>query len=102
MTWWLRQLAVYIIVLAIMKSIILAFFWIPLIFDFGDWLLSWMKEDVKIVFVLMIFPLLMNAFQVRQSISTVLGPGLANSRGSQVLAEKLPVAAQGFARNMIE
>jgi len=61
--WWLRQLLVYLLVLAIMKSIILAFFWIPLIFDFGDWLLSWMKEDVKIVFVLMIFPLLMNAFQ---------------------------------------
>lgn len=63
-SWWARQLMIYILTLVVMKLAILGFFWIPVVFQFGDWLLSWMGEDTKIVFVLMIFPLLMNAFQV--------------------------------------
>lgn len=66
-TWWARQLMIYLATLVIMKLAILGFFWIPIVFQFGDWLLSWMGEDTKIVFVLMVFPLLMNAFQVLRS-----------------------------------
>ena len=64
-SWWGRQLLVYLLVLVVMKLAILGLFWIPAIFTVGDWLLSWLGEDTKIVFVLMIFPLAMNAFQVR-------------------------------------
>lgn len=67
-SWWGRQLMVYILTLVVMKLAILGFFWIPVVFEIGDWLLSWMGEDTKIVFVLMIFPLLMNAFQVSKLI----------------------------------
>lgn len=63
-TWWARQLLVYILTLCVMKAAIIGFFWIPWVFPAGDWLLSWLGEDTRVVFVLMIFPLLMNAFQV--------------------------------------
>lgn len=66
MSWWGRQLCVYLITLCIMKLAIIGFFWIPAVFAFGDWILSWLGEDTKVVFVLMIFPLIMNAFQVRR------------------------------------
>lgn len=62
-SWWGKQLLVYLASLVVMKLAILGFFWIPAIFEIGDWLLSWLGEDTKIVFVLMIFPLAMNALQ---------------------------------------
>lgn len=61
--WWGKQLLVYLASLVVMKLAILGFFWIPAVLAFGDWLLSWLGEDTKIVFVLMIFPLAMNALQ---------------------------------------
>ncbi|CAD6569350.1 MAG: hypothetical protein CYPHOPRED_003297 [Cyphobasidiales sp. Tagirdzhanova-0007] len=63
LSWWARQLIVYLLTLCIMKAAILGFFWIPAVFVAGDWILSWLGQDTKIVFVLMIFPLAMNAFQ---------------------------------------
>lgn len=54
---------VYLASLVVMKLAILGFFWIPAVLAIGDWMLSWLGEDTKIVFVLMIFPLAMNAFQ---------------------------------------
>lgn len=62
--WWGKQLLIYLMSLCIMKLALLAFFLIPEVFDVGDWLLSWLGYDTRIVFVLMIFPLFMNAFQV--------------------------------------
>ena len=62
--WWARQLFVYLLTLCIMKATIIGFFWIPAVFTAGDWLLSWLGEATKVVFVLMLFPLAMNAFQV--------------------------------------
>lgn len=75
-TWWARQLMIYILTLVVMKLAILGFFWIPAVFQAGDWLLSWMGEDTKIVFVLMIFPLLMNAFQVGSTFLYRIAPVL--------------------------
>jgi hypothetical protein len=62
-SWWGKQLLVYLASLVVMKLAILGFFWIPAVLAIGDWMLSWLGEDTKIVFVLMIFPLAMNAFQ---------------------------------------
>lgn len=88
LSWWGRQLLVYLLVLVVMKLAILGLFWIPAIFTVGDWLLSWLGEDTKIVFVLMVFPLAMNAFQFLL-IDTILkskpahgSPALARSTSS--------------------
>lgn len=62
-SWWGKQLMVYLASLVVMKLAILGFFWIPAVLAIGDWMLSWLGEDTKIVFVLMIFPLAMNALQ---------------------------------------
>ena len=62
--WWAKQLGLYLLVLCVMKIAIIGFFWIPSVFSAGDWILSWLGEESKIVFVLMLFPLAMNAMQV--------------------------------------
>lgn len=62
-SWWGKQLMVYLASLVVMKLAILGFFWIPAVLAVGDWMLSWLGEDTKVIFVLMIFPLAMNAIQ---------------------------------------
>lgn len=62
-SWWGKQLMVYLVSLVVMKLAILGFFWIPAVLAMGDWMLSWLGEHTKVIFVLMIFPLAMNAFQ---------------------------------------
>lgn len=72
LSWWAKQLLIYVLALCVMKCIVIVFFWIPQVFDAGDWLLRWFDEKSRIVFVLMIFPLIMNAFQVSRPQYTLL------------------------------
>ncbi|KAK9897216.1 hypothetical protein P389DRAFT_188875 [Cystobasidium minutum MCA 4210] len=86
-SWWGKQLMVYLGSLVVMKLAILGFFWIPAVLAIGDWMLSWLGEDTKIVFVLMIFPLAMNALQFLL-IDTILKSKTPFSEGSNITQEE--------------
>ncbi|KAH6853852.1 vacuolar membrane protein-domain-containing protein [Chaetomium sp. MPI-CAGE-AT-0009] len=64
--WWLKQSLIYFCGLMGMKVVVLiifmAFPWLPHV---GDWALGWTEgnEKLQIVFVMMLFPLIMNALQ---------------------------------------
>ncbi|AEO70455.1 uncharacterized protein THITE_61368 [Thermothielavioides terrestris NRRL 8126] len=64
--WWLKQSIIYFCGLMGMKFCVLVIFmmlpWLPHI---GDWALGWTEgnEKLQIVFVMMLFPLIMNALQ---------------------------------------
>ncbi|MBE3043922.1 hypothetical protein IMZ48_15380 [Candidatus Bathyarchaeota archaeon] len=64
--WWLKQSLLYFCGLFGMKLIVLiifyAFPWLPHV---GDWALGWTEgnERLQIVFVMMLFPVIMNAMQ---------------------------------------
>ncbi len=64
--WWLKQSVIYFCGLMGMKLCVLILFmmlpWLPHI---GDWALGWTEgnEKLQIVFVMMLFPLIMNALQ---------------------------------------
>ncbi|KAI9274685.1 vacuolar membrane protein-domain-containing protein, partial [Phascolomyces articulosus] len=63
---WLKQLTVYIASLILMKlCVILLFHLFPQLSDFGHWVLQWTMGDYKlqVVFVMLIFPLIMNIIQ---------------------------------------
>ncbi|KAI1780042.1 vacuolar membrane protein-domain-containing protein, partial [Hypoxylon cercidicola] len=64
--WWLKQSVIYFCGLFGMKICVLIIFLIlPWISRVGDWALKWTEgnERVQIVFVMMLFPLIMNAIQ---------------------------------------
>ncbi|KAI1768276.1 vacuolar membrane protein-domain-containing protein [Hypoxylon sp. FL1150] len=64
--WWLKQSVIYFCGLFGMKICVLVIFLIlPWISRIGDWALKWTEgnERVQIVFVMMLFPLIMNALQ---------------------------------------
>ncbi|KAI1482756.1 vacuolar membrane protein-domain-containing protein [Daldinia eschscholtzii] len=64
--WWLKQSVIYFCGLFGMKICVLIIFLIlPWISRVGDWALRWTEgnERVQIVFVMMLFPLIMNALQ---------------------------------------
>ncbi|XDG06602.1 hypothetical protein ABKA04_006217 [Annulohypoxylon sp. FPYF3050] len=64
--WWLKQSVIYFCGLFGMKVCVLIIFLIlPWISRVGDWALRWTEgnERVQIVFVMMLFPLIMNAMQ---------------------------------------
>jgi len=64
--WWLKQSIIYFIGLFGMKLVVLLMFLIlPWISKIGDWALGWTEgnEKLQIAFVMMIFPLIMNALQ---------------------------------------
>ncbi|KAG1538779.1 hypothetical protein G6F51_009551 [Rhizopus arrhizus] len=63
---WAKQLTVYIISLILMKVIVVVLFHLcPWILDFGDWVLEWTVGNyrLQVVFVMLIFPLVMNILQ---------------------------------------
>ena len=65
-TWWLKQSFIYFIGLFGMKLCVLLIFELfPWIAKVGDWALRWTEgnEAVQIAFVMLIFPLIMNALQ---------------------------------------
>lgn len=64
--WWLKQSLIYFCGLFGMKFCVLVIFLVfPWISRVGDWALRWTEgnERVQIVFVMMLFPLIMNALQ---------------------------------------
>jgi hypothetical protein len=64
--WWLKQCFIYFCGLAGMKICVLALFLLlPWLARVGDWALKWTEgnEKMQIVFVMMLFPLVMNAMQ---------------------------------------
>ncbi|ATY61145.1 vacuolar membrane [Cordyceps militaris] len=64
--WWLKQSVIYFCGLFLMKICVLVIFiTMPWISTVGDWALSWTEgnEKLQIAFVMMIFPLIMNAMQ---------------------------------------
>ncbi|KFH47269.1 Vacuolar membrane protein-like protein [Hapsidospora chrysogenum ATCC 11550] len=64
--WWLKQSVIYFIGLFGMKIVVLLIFIVfPWISHVGDWALAWTEgnERLQIAFVMMIFPLIMNALQ---------------------------------------
>ncbi|KAL4076349.1 vacuolar membrane protein-domain-containing protein [Scleroderma citrinum] len=67
-TFWTRQAAVYVFALTAMKLLVIALFVVwPEIFKLGDWLLSWTRmsegESFQVIFVMGIFPIIMNILQ---------------------------------------
>lgn len=65
-TWWLKQSLIYFIGLLCMKTcVFIVFELLPWIVQVGDWALRWTEgnEAVQIAFVMLIFPLIMNALQ---------------------------------------
>ncbi|KAK0670707.1 vacuolar membrane protein-domain-containing protein [Cercophora samala] len=64
--WWLKQSFIYFCGLMGMKLVVLVIFMVfPWISELGDWALKWTEgnERLQIVFVMMLFPLIMNAMQ---------------------------------------
>ncbi|POS80834.1 transmembrane protein [Diaporthe helianthi] len=64
--WWLKQSVIYFCGLFGMKvCVLIIFLMLPWISRIGDWALGWTEgnERVQIVFVMMLFPLIMNAMQ---------------------------------------
>ncbi|KAI8576139.1 hypothetical protein K450DRAFT_258196 [Umbelopsis ramanniana AG] len=63
---WGKQLLIYITALVLMKLVVVLIFAIcPFLFDFGQWVLEWTMSNYKlqVVFVMLIFPLVMNIIQ---------------------------------------
>ena len=65
-TWWLKQSLIYFFGLLGMKACVFLIFELcPWIIRVGDWALRWTEgnEAIQIAFVMLIFPLIMNALQ---------------------------------------
>lgn len=65
-TWWLKQSIIYFVGLLGMKTVVFFIFQLcPWIVVVGDWALKWTEGNtaLQIAFVMLIFPLIMNAFQ---------------------------------------
>lgn len=64
--WWLKQSFIYFCGLMGMKiCVLILFMLLPWLSKVGDWALGWTEgnEKLQIVFVMMLFPLIMNALQ---------------------------------------
>ncbi|KAK6064950.1 DUF3661 domain-containing protein [Seiridium cupressi] len=64
--WWVKQSIIYFCGLFGMKiCVLILFLMVPWIARIGDWALGWTdgNEKLQIVFVMMLFPLIMNAMQ---------------------------------------
>ncbi|CDZ98655.1 Protein of unknown function DUF3661, vaculolar transmembrane [Phaffia rhodozyma] len=63
-SFWAKQCFVYVSCLLGMKGVVVIIFSIwPGIFGFGSWILSWLDPHGQVVFVMAIFPLIMNVVQ---------------------------------------
>ncbi|CAA7260137.1 unnamed protein product [Cyclocybe aegerita] len=65
---WLRQAALYVLTLSTMKVVVVTFLVLfPAIYVVGEWLLSWTwtseGDDLQVIFVMGIFPIMMNILQ---------------------------------------
>ena len=90
-SWWVKQSAIYFIGLILMKlCVLLIFTLVPGIAMVGDWALPWTEgsETLQIVFVMFIFPLIMNALQYYIIDSFIKDPAAGNSEGANRLEEE--------------
>jgi len=65
-TWWLKQCLIYFLGLIGMKTCVFIIFQLcPWLGPVGDWALGWTEgnEAIQVAFVMLIFPLIMNAMQ---------------------------------------
>jgi hypothetical protein len=82
--WWLKQSVIYFCGLFGMKLCVLGIFlMLPWISRVGDWALSWTEgnERLQIFFVMMLFPLIMNALQYYIIDSFIKGKDLGEGGG---------------------
>lgn len=97
--WWLKQSIIYFCGLMGMKLVVLLLFmilpWLPRI---GDWALGWTEgnEKLQIVFVMMLFPLIMNALQyyiidsyIKKQEARAADGGAGAGAGESVVYEEL-------------
>ncbi|KAH8180001.1 STIMATE family protein [Sarocladium implicatum] len=87
--WWLKQSIIYFLGLFGMKiCVLILFLLMPWISRIGDWALGWTEgnEKLQIAFVMMIFPLIMNAMQYYIIDSFIK----LNEKGSDQQHERLP------------
>ncbi|KAK4148953.1 vacuolar membrane protein-domain-containing protein [Chaetomidium leptoderma] len=100
--WWLKQSLIYFCGLMGMKLVVLVMFmvlpWLPHI---GDWALGWTEgnEKLQIVFVMMLFPLIMNALQyyiidsyIKKQEAVVVDGEAGAGAGGPVVYEELAVS----------
>lgn len=83
--WWLKQSIIYFCGLFGMKiCVLIIFLTMPWISRVGDWALSWTdgNEELQIVFVMMLFPLIMNAMQYYIIDSFIKGEHAAAADGA--------------------
>ncbi|KAF8341249.1 uncharacterized protein EI90DRAFT_2905250 [Cantharellus anzutake] len=83
--WWAKQAAIYVVVLAIMKSGMGAISLISWLNHFGKWLLGWSKDKtaLQVIFVMGVFPITMNVLQFWLIDSIVKFKGLTNRGESE-------------------
>ncbi|KAH9855006.1 Vacuolar membrane protein-domain-containing protein [Lenzites betulinus] len=77
-SYWLRQSAVYMFALTIMKLVVVALFAaLPIIFDAGEWLLGFLgaSDAAQVIFTMGLFPIMMNIIQFWLIDSIVKGSG---------------------------
>ncbi|KAL2158079.1 hypothetical protein VTH06DRAFT_4889 [Thermothelomyces fergusii] len=100
--WWLKQSIIYFCGLLGMKLVVLVLFmmlpWLPRI---GDWALGWTEGDEKlqIVFVMMLFPLIMNALQYYIIDSYIKKQEALAADGRAGAGAREPVAYEELARS---
>ncbi|KAF8338547.1 vacuolar membrane protein-domain-containing protein [Amanita rubescens] len=66
--YWARQATVYVVALTTMKLLVLLILiWFPGLLPIGEWLLSWTHigrgDSIQVIFVMGIFPIMMNIIQ---------------------------------------
>ncbi|KIX03722.1 uncharacterized protein Z518_07275 [Rhinocladiella mackenziei CBS 650.93] len=104
-SWWLKQCLIYFLGLMGMKACVFVIFQLcPWLGRVGDWALRWTEgnEAIQIAFVMLIFPLIMNAVQYyiidtfiksnkgpRDELEEDVGDGGDNERGG-LLAGEVP------------
>ncbi|KAI7866840.1 vacuolar membrane protein-domain-containing protein [Spinellus fusiger] len=63
---WAKQTFLFVLAESLMKLCVYGMFrYIPFLFDVGEWVLQWTRNNYRhqVVFVMLIFPLIMNAIQ---------------------------------------
>ncbi|KAI9014513.1 vacuolar membrane protein-domain-containing protein [Phycomyces nitens] len=63
---WIKQTTVFVIAESLMKLCVYGMFRaFPSLFDLGEWVLQWTRDNYRyqVVFVMLVFPLIMNAVQ---------------------------------------
>jgi len=96
LSFWTRQAAVYVIALLSMKVVVVILIgsWGG-IFTIGEWLLSWTEGPVQVIFVMGLFPIVMNiiSFWITDSIIKYSGAPSSTKTDAEDLADSEPLFA---------